>query len=200
MRYFTPELFVRLQECQDAAQFRSVNAEWERAAKAYMARLQELLPSLEGGLRRFVKHGSLHDARVLDIATDGRRVTIFVQEEAAPTLLSLTYSLVDAPVIDRNALPEEHRSSLALWLYDEVEVDPDMMYHPQRRVQEGASALTAEVIRAEGWMPIFRHSILLANGWEIRLRFHRLRKTQTTSLLWQTVPAPHPDDSLSRSA
>jgi hypothetical protein len=200
VKYFTPELFAKLQECHDGAQFRSVNAEWERAAKAYAARLQEIVPGLEDGLSRFVKQGSFHDARILDIGTSGKRVTIFLQPETAPALLTLAYALVDSPVVDRAAFPEEHRSPIALWLYDEVEVDPEMVYNPRLRVQERAAVLPAGAVPEEGWKPIFLHSILLANGWEIRLRFHKLAVKRTTSLLWHGAPAHSSEDSLTRSA
>jgi hypothetical protein len=110
MKYFTPQLFIRLQECADAAAFRTVNADWEDAVQQYQHHLQEIAPTLKGGLRRLVRRGSLHDSRVVDAGTTEQQLTILLQEEASPSLLSLTYSLVDAPVIDRAAIPEEHRS------------------------------------------------------------------------------------------
>jgi hypothetical protein len=183
MNYFTPELLIELQECQSPVGFRAVNAKWELAVKQYGHELQELLPSLKGALRRFVKRGSLHDARVLDVGASEQSLTVVVQEELAPKLLCLTYALVEPPWIDRNALPEEHRTPQVLWLYDELDVDREMLFNPKRRVQERASAVPTETPDKEEWRPIFLHSILLSNGWEIRLRFHRFADARTTSLL-----------------
>jgi hypothetical protein len=188
MKYFTPEMFIHLQECESAAGFRAVNAKWEHAAQQYAAQLQEITPRLKGGLRRFVRQGSLHDARVLDIGATERRATLVVQEEAVSRLLSLTYALVDAPVIDRNALPDEHRTPETLWLYDEIDVDAEMLFNPKLRIQGKATALSVSVGVGEEWKPIFLHSILLSNGWEIRLRFHRLADMRTTSLLRTNAP------------
>jgi hypothetical protein len=183
MRYFTPELFIRLQECQNGDAFSAVNADWEQAARQYWARMQEGVSRLSPDLRRFVSWGSMHDARVLEIGTTPRHMTVVLLEERAPRLVSLTYSLVDAAVIDRAALPPEHQSLPTLWLYDEVERDPEMLYNARLRIQNRASALASLPPGGEGWRPIFLHSILLSNGWEVRLRFHRLTATRTTSLL-----------------
>jgi hypothetical protein len=174
MRYFTPQLFVRLQECHDASTFGAVNAAWEQAAQQYWAQLQQLTPELSRDLRRFVCWGSMHDARVLEIGTMRQ--------------LSLTYSLVDAPVIDRTALPGEHQSLPTSWLYDELERDSEMLFNVRLRIQDRASDLPAPATAQAGWRPIFLHSILLSNGWEIRLRFHRLAATRTTSLFCAAEP------------
>jgi hypothetical protein len=199
VKYFTPELFVRLQECPDGGAFTAVNAAWEQSAQQYWEHLQRLTPQLSPQLRRFVRWGSMHDARVLEIGTAPRRMTLVLLEDRAPRLVSLTYSLVDAPVIDRTAFPREHHSVPTLWLYDEVERDSEMLYHAKLRVQNRASALTAPPAE-DGWRPIFLHSILLSNGWEIRLRFHRLAATRTNCLLRGAEPAGRPEESLSPTA
>ena len=198
MKYFTPELFVRLQDCQNQAEFRSVNAEWEHAARQYSAHLQEIHPRLTDGLRRFVTRGSLHDAHILDIGTTERLVTLILQEEVASRLLSLTYALVAAPVIERNAFPSEHQSPERLWLYDELDIDPDMLYNPKLRIQEKVKDLPSSA-GDEGWQPIFLHSILLSSGWEISLRFHRFTETRTTSLFRPSATGQRSGESLSRS-
>src|SRR5205807_1913527 len=122
------------------------------------------------------------------------------QEELVPTLLSLTYSLVDEPVINRNAFAEEHRTPHTMWLYDEFDVDREMLFHPKHRIQKKATAVSRSERDKEKWKPIFLHSILLSNGWEIRLRFHRLADTRTVSLLRLDGSAPRSDKSLSYSA
>jgi hypothetical protein len=198
MRYFTPPLFIRLQECPDAEAFVAVNAAWEQAAQQYWAHLQQLGPRMSPELQRFVGWGSMHDARVLEIGATPRRLTIVLLEERAPRLLSLTYSLVDAPVIDRAALPPEHQSLPTLWLYDEIDRDSEMLFNVKLRVQNRASAVTAPASSEDGWRPIFLHSILLSNGWEIRLRFHRLAATRTISLL-HAAESPSSDQEALRT-
>jgi hypothetical protein len=197
MKYFTPELFIKLQECESPVEFRAVNAQWELAVKQYSKQLQDLTPRLKGSLQRFVGRGSLHDARVLDIGTTEHSVTLVVQEELSPKLLFLTYTLVDTPVIDRNALPDEQRTPHTLWLYDELDVDPDTVFNPKLRVQEKVATLSASVGAKGEWKPIFLHSILLSNGWEIRLRFHGLLDRRTSSLLRPGASVHRSEDSLS---
>jgi hypothetical protein len=197
VKYFTPQLFVRLQECEDVAQYRAVSAKWERAAQQYQAHLDRLAPELKGGLRQLLRLGSLHDAQVVDVGTRGRQMTVVLRREDTPGLLSLAYSLVEAPWTDKAALPEEHRSAPLIWLYDEVARDPEMVYDAGQRIQARAADPPA---KEEGWKPIFQHSILLSNGWEVRVRFHRLSVTWTTSLLGPEEPAQRDEGSLSRSA
>ncbi len=198
MKYFTPELFIQLQECDTPSDVPALSARWENAVAAYRANLEVVRPRMRGALLRFVQRGSLHDARVLDIGVAERKVTLVVQEEVAPTLLFLTYSLVDAPEIDRSALPEQHRSPDPMWLYDEFDLEAQLVFHPRSRILERVTDVPA----ADGneWKSIFLHSILLSNGWEVRLRFHALTVTRTNSLLRSDVPVHPAEDSLSRSA
>jgi hypothetical protein len=200
VKYFTPELFIKLQECQDATQFRSVNAEWERALQQYQAHLREITPNLEGGLGRLVKRGSLHDTEVVDVGISESRLTILLREGVTPGLLSLTYSVVAQPWADPAAIPDAHRSTPTLWLYDEIDRDADTLYNPRLHIQGKATDLSGPLAPEEGWKPIFRHAILLSNGWEIRVCFHRLMVTRTMSLFRPDEPG-HPDErSLTRSA
>jgi hypothetical protein len=200
MKYFTPELFVRLQECATAEDFSAVNADWERAARSYGAALEQATPRLSRELQRFVRWGSMHDAQVLEIGTTQRCLTMVLLQEKAPRLVTLTYSLVDTPVIDRTALPPEHRSLPTLWLYDEIERDPEMLYNPRLRIQKRASALDGTTPGEADWRPIFLHSILLSNGWEMRLRFHRITTSRTNSLLLLDEPACRDEKTLSPTA
>ncbi len=197
MKYFTPQLFLRLQDCPDQEAFRAVNAEWEEAVRQYGAQLEEMTPRLPPELRHLVKWGSLHDARVLEIGTAPRRLTLVLLDERCSRLVSLSYSLVDAPMIDRTALSPEHQSMPVQWLYDEIERDTEMLYNARLRIQDRASALVGAGTGEDGWRPIYLHSILLSNGWEIRLRFHRLNATRTTCLLHAAEEGSRPEASLS---
>lgn len=178
MKYFTPELFGRLQECGSPSEFSAINAKWESAVQKYGKQLKALAPRATGGVRQFVRHGSLHDARVIAIGTGERTFTIVVQEELVPTLLSLTYSLVDDAFIERDVFAEPYQTRDAVWLYDELEMQSKPA--PSAKVRRSGSVNASQ---SDSQKTTYRHSILLSNGWEIRLRFHRLSFVQTNSLL-----------------
>jgi hypothetical protein len=178
MKFFTPELFVSLQECNSPDEFRAGNAKWEIAVQKYGSHLKIIAPRLTGGIRQFFRHGSLHDARVIAIGTAERQMSIVVQEELVPTLLSLTYSLVDDAMIERESFAKEHRATDAVWLYDEIEIESRLS--PGTKVRRTG---TISPSQSNGKKTVYRHSILLSNGWEIRLRFDRLNFARTTSLL-----------------
>src|SRR5207237_1399545 len=86
----------------------------------------------------------------------------------------------------------EHRTPHALWLYDELDVDADVVFSPKRHILEKAAAVSAPGVGKGEWKPVFLHSILLSNGWEIRLRFHRLAATRMKSLLRPGTPPSAP--------
>jgi hypothetical protein len=91
---------------------------------------------------------------------------IVLQIDTPPrSLLTLEYDLVTEPVIIREALPPELRGKgpLVDWQYDEIEMQPS---NPATWVQ----------------------SILLSNGWEVRLHFHDVQVQEVQSLL----PLPFP--------
>ena len=102
MRYFTPELFVRLQDIED----RAAISEWEQASRTYAEHLDEIRPRLPRSVQRFVKDVRLHDADVVSISQSGNAVFIAVQpEDQGGNLLTLAYTLVEDPCINRAALP-----------------------------------------------------------------------------------------------
>ena len=180
MKYFTPERFVQLQECEDKNAFRVIHAAWERAIVEYRQSLDTLRSGPRDGVREFLKRKSLHDARVMDIGVSDTRLTIVLQEPIGAGLVSLTYALVDSPLIDRSAIPELHCSSPTSWLYDEFDREDESLLDPELRLVSKISGPTkGEQPRGK---PVFLHSILLSNGWEIRVRFHRILVTRTTSL------------------
>jgi hypothetical protein len=115
---------------------------------------------------------------VIAIGTAERKMTIVVQEELVPTLLSLTYSLVDDAMIERESFAKEHRATDAVWLYDEIEIESKSL--PDAKVRRSGTIGSSQ---SNAKKTVYRHSILLSNGWEIRLRFARLNFARTTSLL-----------------
>jgi hypothetical protein len=129
VNYFTPELFVRLQEYENDENLMQASENWERAVRGYAAHLKEIAPFLSDGPSRFVRRRSFHDATVVNLWSAKTRLTILLQEEGSTDeVVLLTYSLVEAPYLDTSALPERYRSAAAAWLYDEIDVDRDTCF------------------------------------------------------------------------
>ena len=186
MKYFTPERFLRLQDRNSEQEFRTAIHAWEEAAEEYGRYLRETTPQLPPDVRRLVEQGSLHDARVAGLWQAHTRLTIVLQRESdASRLCVLTYHLVDSPCIDPAALPEMHRSAQAAWLYDEIGVDREARFDATAGIQYRAGSQAATNGGQQRGVAVFTHDILLSNGWELRLRFHRLHVARPTALLCQ---------------
>src|SRR5262245_35512936 len=113
MNYFTPDLFVRLQNLQD----RTANEDWEKAVERYDAYLRSIRSRLPRSLRRIVEELSLHDAEVLCMSQRGNTLSVTLQlDPPAEALLVLDYSLVAEPKINRSALPAEYCADYPAWL------------------------------------------------------------------------------------
>lgn len=173
MRYFTPELFVRLQDVED----RAAVSEWDKASRTYAEYLEALQSRLPRSVRRFVKDVRLHDADVVSISRSGNTLVITVQpEDPSGDLLTLAYTLVEAPRLNRTALSGEHRTEHAGWLYDEITVArPRAPSAAQRGRRQGQAATVR--------LPTYTHDILLSNGWELHLRFVKFKLVQAAALL-----------------
>lgn len=151
MKYFTPELYIRLQERNPDA-MDAADAAWDDAAQRYDNYLQTILPRLPPAVRQLLDGYYLHDAEVLSAGRQGDAFVILLQLDVPPNdLLSLTYTLTAEPQIDRLALPAEHRSPRMTWQYEELEVC------------------------GSGETRHYRHAILFSNGWEIQLPFRDVR-------------------------
>lgn len=157
MKYFTPELYMRMQST-DEAEIVAVDAEWEHAGALYERRLKKIHSELPRAVRQLLNDLYLHDADVIDLGREGDLFVFVLRLDAAPRpLVVLKYRLVDEPVIDTAALPEQYCSKHVEWMYDEINVVSRKRH--------------------------FTHEILLSNGWEIRLRFRELQVTVTQGLL-----------------
>ena len=150
MKYFTPDLYARLQVFDDAS-MNAADADWEAAVMRYEAHLQALGESVGRLVDKF-QGVLLHDAKVLSIAKRGNRFTIVLRKDLPPKdLVTLNYTLTAEPFIDKAAVPHG-RHAAGMWFeYDEFDV-----VH-------------------EGDMPTFEHAMLFSNGWEIRLQFDDLQ-------------------------
>jgi hypothetical protein len=169
MKYFTPDLFVRFQSLEADSVSDGMDA-WEEAIQHYREQLHSLLPLAPEGVRRLHDHYYLHDAEVLTLGQEGPLFILVLRLDPPYRDLVLTYTLTDEPAIDRAALPAEHSSKQIEWLYDELAL---------------VSAVPA----------VCDHSILLSNGWELRLRFTDLQVTPFRSLVLTESQQRRADES-----
>jgi hypothetical protein len=187
VRHFTSKRIVGLQDRSDKQRFLDTLEDWEDAATAYRVQLSRIQHALPSALRRLVQTVSLHDAWVIDISQGQRtRFTVILQPESDPLRqVVLAYSL-SAPVeIIEDALPEAARSRPLQWLYDELDVAP-----------AGDAGSEASEVEAG----TFLHSILLSNGWEVKVRFRSVTVTRPVSLLRRRIDDPSAPMTVSRSA
>jgi hypothetical protein len=151
MRYFTPDLYVRLQD-QGPNAMDAAEAAWADAAERYDGYLQTIVPELPPSVRQLLEGYYLHDAEVLSAGRQDDTFVILLQLDVPPNdLLSITYTLAGEPSIDRAALPAEHRSPRMTWQYEELEVC------------------------GRGDARHYQQAILFGNGWEIQIPFHDVR-------------------------
>ncbi|HEV3259333.1 MAG TPA: hypothetical protein VG013_20875 [Gemmataceae bacterium] len=161
MKYFTPQLYERLQNA-DPAVMDAVDADWEAASARYEQRRLVVGAALAPVLTRF-EGILLHDATVLGISRRGAEFSILLLKDLPPwDLVTLTYTLTDEPYIDKNAVSSAHQSGVMQFEYDEFDVIEE----------RGRNHCT--------------HSILFSNGWEIRLRFRDVQ----VSLAQPVYPLP----------
>ena len=195
MRYFTPELYRALQECESPAQAREANLRWESAVQQYHTHLKELRETIPeqppeerrliAGMNRLLDLGSLHGAEVREIGfmEGGWRLVVVLREENRVGTLFLFYSLVQDPGITRDVIHPVHRSFPRTWLYDELD-------------REAGATHIVRYAQRESEFPVFRHSILLSDGIELELRFYRIEVLELRPLLDTEQPALPDDDTL----
>jgi hypothetical protein len=160
MKYFTTERYLALQDCSSDAALDAADAAWERALLEYDAYLDSVWPSLPATVQQLVKGFYLHDAEVLSVGRLGQELVVVLQLDPPPNeLLTIAYTLAGEPAINRTALPTEHESGRPEWMHEELEVIAD---DGQQR---------------------FQHSIVLSNGWEIRVPFRDVQMKTAQPLL-----------------
>jgi nitrogen fixation protein len=170
MRYFTPELYLRNQS-EDDSVLNQVEKEWEGNVDRYQAYIDQTRPALPAGVLTLLDHFALHGAAVLAMGRDGESFVIVLQLDPAYAVLVLSYRLVREASINRAAFGTEGPPGQAHWLYDEWQ-------------------LVAEE------PPLYGHSILLSNGWEIELRFRDLQVSAVQPVLLSSSAQRRLDDAL----
>jgi hypothetical protein len=173
MKHFKPALLARCRSLDNEVSDTAAK-EWERAAAAYRKRLEAIRNELPAGARRLISQGALHDAKVLAISFRKKLplLTIFVQLEGTASNtgreLALRYRVVQEPyaglLVKKEPQIKNGTAGLGLILYDEFDLD-----------------------RRHGF---FTHSLLLANGDELAVRFHDLRVRPPSEVLVQPLELP----------
>src|SRR5207248_4197786 len=82
MKYFTPELYMRLQDSGTAA-MDAADAAWEAAEERYEQHLQRLTPALAPVLQMF-DDLLMHDATVSSMSRRGDQLVIVLHTDARP--------------------------------------------------------------------------------------------------------------------
>src|ERR1043166_6542734 len=177
MKYFSRELTERYGSTDDAVA-RAADAEWEAALERY----QSYLASIENELPQHIRDFNnllLHDAVVWSIARHANSLTMVLRKDIPPRdVVVLTYTLTADPVIEKEALPTDHRGDVMDFQYDEFEL-----------VQQNVR-------------PTYQQSIMFGNGWEMTLQFADVRVTLAEPIypLAGTVLVPVSEGAVARSA
>ncbi len=158
MKYFTPELYLRLQDTSSDEVMDAADEAWEKVAEKYRRYLKRIFKRLPKGLRRLLDDYYLHDARILCLGQRGRNFLIALRLDTTPhELLFLNYRLTRPAQVRKQVLPPEHATQTPEWMYDEVGL-------------------------ARGGLG-YTQAILLSNGWEIHFTFQDVKVIATDSCL-----------------
>ncbi|HVS34119.1 MAG TPA: hypothetical protein VMS17_00975 [Gemmataceae bacterium] len=145
MKHCTRDLVERYGSPDDAVA-RAADAEWEAVLERYEQGLQPIEAQLPEHIRVFTR--LLHGALVLSVARQDDKLILVLRKDIPPRdVVILTYTLIAEPVIDREALSPDRRTSAMEYLYDEF-----------------------ELIRERG-RQTYAQSMLFGNGWELSLGF-----------------------------
>jgi hypothetical protein len=167
MKYMTPALLARFRS-KDETKAERAAAQWDQVCRAYDNHLKRIRPSLPRAARSLLHCFCLHDARVLMMVLREEPLALSIFLELATPRdegVQLVYVLVKGPAFLSHPSLQEAKAPL-VWLYDEFEVQ-----------------------RTKG-APAFKHSILFANGWELRLSFREMRLTRYKKIFSPTMDHP----------
>lgn len=122
MKYFTPELYARLQATNPSA-MDAADAAWQQAEEEYEHRLKAIRTTLPPSALKLLDEARLHDAEVLWM---GRAVPIFaillrLDIPSRATLL-LSYFVTQSVQFQPDMMPSDLSNTVMQWMYDEVEL------------------------------------------------------------------------------
>jgi hypothetical protein len=160
MKYFTPELIVMGQSDNDQV-LNEQERLWEEAGDRYVAYLNTVLPRFPTGLRKIEASYYLHDGIVCSMSRREQSFVMTLQLDPPPqSLLTFVYDLVEDPVVIKDAVPRGwfEVGPIVLWQYNEIEL-------------------------VEGNPPTWRESLLLSNGWELKLHFRDVHVEEAQAVL-----------------
>jgi hypothetical protein len=149
MKYFTPELYARLQS-SDPTEMDAADDAWRKAEASYQRRLQRIRAKLPKTVQAFIDEVRLHDAEVLWIGRARNDLWVLLRPESTSTsTIRLNYSRPTDIQFNTQAFPGEYVSSTMQWMYDEFDTGdaPDT----------------------------FHHSILFSNGWSLDVAAAKLQ-------------------------
>jgi hypothetical protein len=160
MKYFTPELIVRGQSDDDQVLTEQERL-WEEAGDRYVAYLDTVRPRFPPGLQKIDESFYLHDAIVCSLSRREQAFVMTLRLDTPPqSMLTFVYDLVEDPIIIKDALPVECYGigSIVLWQYNEIEM-------------------------VDGNPATWRESLLLSNGWELKLHFRDVQVEEAQAVL-----------------
>jgi hypothetical protein len=160
MKYFTPDRLSRY-GADEPVVYQPATKEWDQVCQRYGSYIDSIKEQMTPGLRNIEESYFLHDAKIRAMGKQGRSFVITVQLDNPPhSLVTFTFDLLDEPVINTAALPPELRSTghVVEWQYDELEL-------------------------LSGEPPSWSWSILLSNGWEVKLHFRDVQVLELQAMI-----------------
>jgi hypothetical protein len=167
MKYLKHTLLERSRSLDDDAAEAACD-EWDRAVANYNAALAAIRPQFPAAVRTILDRFSLHDAKVLTYFLTKRRLTLLIQLEGTSVrpgkMLELKYTVAKGGVrIVKHGKDKERPKDRGRIQYDEF----------------GKAADTPETV--------FTHLLLLAGGYELRIRFTDLRLRRLKKVMFPSI-------------
>lgn len=166
MKFFTPELYVRLQQ-PSGSDMDAADAEWAQAESKYERHLASTRDKLPDSAQKLLNAPRLHDAEVLWMGQAGPFFAVLLRlDPPQHNTMLLSYRAVGKPQFDNNVVPAEFSQPMMQWMYDELDL--------------GSQA------------DCFRHSILFSNGSQLELEAHEVQITTVDTLYAPSFPSKIP--------
>lgn len=157
MKYFNRDLYRRCRSTDEAV-LNAACDEREQANEAYEKHLAAIEPGFPPHLREFAEL-LLHDAKVQSIARQGNQLILVLHKDIPPRdLVILHYELEGEPVAESFADAPADWSRPTTFDFDELNIERDKV------------------------SKIYCQSIVLANGWLMRLCFRDVHMTIAQSV------------------